>query len=104
MTDAANKFENLLQKVNLKLPKIELIHNFNASSSADINELKLNLINQLTSPVQWIQTMEYLNQKNSIIIECGPNKVLTGIAKSNNLDSVISTSMDNHLEVLKSIL
>ena len=104
MTDAANKFENLLQKVNLKLPKIELIHNFNASSSPDIHELKLNLINQLTSPIQWIQTMEYLNQKNSIIIECGPNKVLTGIAKSNNLDSVISTSMDNHLEVLKSLL
>ena len=48
--------------------------------------------------------MEYLNKKNSIIIECGPNKVLTGIAKSNNLDSVISTSMDDHLEELKSLL
>jgi malonyl CoA-acyl carrier protein transacylase len=48
--------------------------------------------------------MEYLKQKNSIIIECGPGKVLTGIAKSNELDYVISTSADDHLEILKSLL
>ena len=104
MTNAANEFKNLVKTIDLRFPKIELIHNFNARPSSDIDELKLNLIKQLTNPVQWIKTMEYLNKKNSIIIECGPNKVLTGIAKSNNLDSVISTSMDNHLEELKSLL
>ena len=104
MTNATNEFKNLVKTIDLRFPKIELIHNFNATSASDIDELKLNLIKQLTNPVQWIKTMEYLNKKNSIIIECGPNKVLTGIAKSNNLDSVISTSMDDHLEVLKSLL
>tara|TARA_B100001057_G_scaffold143875_1_gene143626 strand:- start:731 stop:1651 length:921 start_codon:yes stop_codon:yes gene_type:complete len=104
MTNATNEFKNLVKTIDLRFPKIELIHNFNARPSSDIGELKLNLIKQLTNPVQWIKTMEYLNKKNSIIIECGPNKVLTGIAKSNNLDSVISTSMDDHLEVLKSLL
>jgi len=104
MAHAAHEFENVIRNIDLKLPKIELIHNFNASSAADINELNFNLLQQLTNPVQWVKTMEYLKQKNSIIIECGPGKVLTGIAKSNELDSVISTSADDHLEILKSLL
>ena len=104
MTDAANQFEKVVNTISLKLPTIELIHNFNASSSSDIDELKSNLIKQLTNPVQWIKTMQYLKQKNSIIIECGPNKVLTGIAKSNDLKTTISTSTDDHIDTLKSLL
>ncbi|MBL88460.1 MAG: hypothetical protein CMD80_03120 [Gammaproteobacteria bacterium] len=104
MTDAANQFEKVVNTISLKLPTIELIHNFNASSSFDIDELKSNLIKQLTNPVQWIKTMQYLKRKNSIIIECGPNKVLTGIAKSNDLEKTVSTSTDDHIETLKSLL
>ena len=104
MTDAANDFEKIVNSINLKLPNIELIHNFNASSSSDIHELKSNLIKQLTNPVQWIKTMEYLKRKNSIIIECGPNKVLTGIAKSNDLETIVSTSKVDYIETLKNLL
>ena len=104
MSEAAIKFKEHISTIDLKLPNIELLHNFNAQSSKDTDELKLNMINQLTHPVQWTKTMEILNKKNSIVVECGPNKVLSGIAKSNNITDIVSTSMDNYVQRLTELV
>ena len=104
MSEAAIKFKNYIGMINLKMPDIKLIHNYNAKTSNDVDELKLNMINQLIHPVQWAKTMEYLHKKNSIVIECGPSKVLSGIAKSNNITDIISTSMDNYVDKLKELI
>ena len=104
MSEAAIKFKEHISTIDLKMPNIELLHNFNAQSSKDTDELKLNIINQLTHPVQWTKTMEILNKKNSIVVECGPNKVLSGIAKSNNITDIVSTSMDNYVQRLTELV
>ena len=105
MNEAANSFAKVLDKLNLNLPKFKIIHNVNSDISANVDELKLNLINQLTKPVQWIKTMNYLKKFNGIIIECGPGKVLSGLAKANNITKYIySSSSSNFSEDIKEVI
>ena len=70
-----------------------------------IKELKLNLVNQLTEPVRWVDSMNYIKKFNGIIIECGPGKVLSGLAKGNNINNnVYTTSSINFFEEIKKII
>ncbi len=102
MSEPASKFTKILDKVSLQLPKYKVIHNVNSEPTSSIEELKLNLINQLTHPVQWSDTMNYIKKFNGIIIECGPGKVLSGLAKGNNInDNVYPTSSNNFIELIK---
>ena len=50
------------------------IHNF--------LDMKENMVKQITSSVKWVQIIENLrNDGVEEIIECGPNRVLTGLIK-----------------------
>ena len=105
MNQAASKFSKVLDKLSLQLPKYKVIHNINSDTSKSIEELRLNLVNQLTEPVRWVDTMNYIKKFNGIIIECGPGKVLTGLAKGNNINNnVYTTSSINFFEEIKKII
>ncbi|GIS04951.1 MAG: hypothetical protein CM15mP108_0550 [Gammaproteobacteria bacterium] len=39
--------------------------------------------------------MNYINSLNGIIIECGPGKVLSGLAKSNGIKNIFTSSSEN---------
>ena len=67
MTEPASKFSKILDKLSLQLPKYKVIHNINSDTSS-IEELKLNLVNQLTEPVRWVDSMNYIKKFNGIII------------------------------------
>ena len=102
MSEPASKFTKVLDKVSLQLPKYKVIHNINSEIASSIEELKLYLINQLTHPVKWVDTMNYIKKFNGVIIECGPGKVLSGLAKGNNInDNVYSTSSSNFIEEIE---
>ncbi len=105
MNKPSSKFSKILNTIPLQLPKYKVIHNINSEISSSIEELKLNLINQLTHPVRWVDTMNYIKKFNGIIIECGPGKVLSGLAKGNNInDNVYSASSVNFLDEFKKII
>ena len=105
MNEPASKFSKILDKLSLKLPKYKVIHNINSDTSSSIEELKLNLVNQLTEPVRWLDSMNYIKKFNGIIIECGPGKVLSGLAKGNNINNdVYTTSSINFFEEIKKII
>ncbi len=105
MNEPASKFSKILDKISLQQPKYKVIHNINANTSSSIEELKLNLVNQLTEPVRWLDIMNYIKKFNGIIIECGPGKVLSGLAKGNNINNnVYSTSSINFFEEIKKII
>ena len=47
-----------------------------------LEELKENIINQVTNKVRWKETMEYaLDKKINKVLECGSGKVLSGLFK-----------------------
>ena len=74
--------EEALNNLDFKSPKIPIISNVSALDHIDPNELKNNLINQVTGTVRWRETMQLANKMGiKKIIELGSGKVLTGIAK-----------------------
>ena len=99
MKEASDKFREKINEVKINTPTIPLIQNYNAQISYDPITIKENLINQLTNPVQWYKTMNSINKYNGIIIECGPGKVLSGLAKLNGANKIFSMSSLNFDEL-----
>ena len=59
--------------------------NVDARPYTDPEQIKENLIRQLTSPVRWTQTIQHMIQDGAThFIECGPGKVLQGLVKKIN--------------------
>ena len=104
LDDASKKLENELNLTEFIEPEIDVIQNINASISSDTIHIKQNLVNQLTSPVQWIDTMNQINQHQGIIIECGPGKVLSGLAKANGCENILTMSSPSFEDDLRNIL
>jgi [acyl-carrier-protein] S-malonyltransferase len=91
MRSAVEKLEKDLAKTPISPPKISVIHNFDVSIHHSADEIRQVLLNQLTAPVRWVETIQFL-EKNGIqnILECGPGKVLCGLNKR------ISSTISNH--------
>lgn len=65
-----------------RTPVCPVYQNVNALPSTDVNEIKSNLIAQLTAPVRWTQSVQKMVADGArVFIECGPGKVLQGLIK-----------------------
>jgi len=104
MYEAASLFKKELDKHKFYTPEISIIHNVDAKTEEDITNIPKKLTEQLTLPVQWTKTMEYIKTFNGIVIECGPGKVLSGLAKTNGLDNILSMSSESFEDDLKELL
>jgi len=63
-------------------PVCPVYQNVNALPSSDVEEIKKNLIAQLTSPVRWTQSVQKMVKDGArTFVECGPGKVLQGLVK-----------------------
>ena len=82
MRPAAEAFVSVLDQVQWSLPTVPVIQNASLVVAADIDALKAALIEQLYSPVPWVKTIAAIKQSGAeLVIELGPGKVLTGLAK-----------------------
>jgi len=82
MQPAANRLKTVLDKMEIKIPEIPVIHNVDVQSHSDADTIKDVLILQLFSPVRWVETVQHLvTQGVDQFIECGPGKVLSGLIK-----------------------
>jgi len=80
MKPAADKLAEVLRLTEIKTPDIQVIHNVDAKSHDEPDEIRDALVKQLYSPVRWVQTMEILGSAaDDAIVECGPGRVLTGL-------------------------
>jgi [acyl-carrier-protein] S-malonyltransferase len=71
-----------LNKVTIRAPRVPVIANVTAQPVSDPGEIRRLLVAQITSPVKWSQTMACLVSLGvTRLIEIGPGKVLTGMAK-----------------------
>jgi len=77
-----------LDKVNFKNPAIPIIANVTAQPLTKAGQFRDELINQLTSSVQWQKSVEYmLGQGVKSFIEIGPGKVLAGLIRRISRDA-----------------
>lgn len=82
MEPARKELEYAIMNTNFSLPICPVYQNATALPATDVDEIKQNLIAQLTSPVKWTQTVQKMVADGvTEFIECGPGKVLQGLAK-----------------------
>ncbi len=84
MQAAAQEFKELLQTTELNPLKISVVANVDGKPYQSVAEIKEKLVQQITAPVLWQDTMEYLRDANvDIFIEAGPGEVLRKLAQIN---------------------
>ena len=82
MNDAKEIMKNELMSIVLNKPIIPIIQNTTVNATEDTEEIKSNLVNQVTATVRWRETMEKFKELGvDSIIEVGAGNVLTSLAK-----------------------
>lgn len=82
MQGAAEKLAELLKNTEIQLPTIPVVHNANVRVSDSADEIRNQLALQLHSPVRWVESVQWLQQQGvDTLVECGPGKVLAGLAR-----------------------
>ncbi|HXH30398.1 MAG TPA: ACP S-malonyltransferase [Bacteriovoracaceae bacterium] len=86
MKPAELKLKTVLDKIEFKAPKFPYIANVDAVeyySDTNPELIKENLLRQVCGSVLWTQSIQKLSD-DTVIIECGPGKVLAGLIKKIN--------------------
>jgi [acyl-carrier-protein] S-malonyltransferase len=82
MQPASNRLLGVVNRLNFNHAAIPIVANFNAQAFSDKNEIKNNLIKQLTCAVLWKDCVEFMVNKGvDIFFEIGPSKVLRGLIR-----------------------
>jgi|TARA_B110000091_G_scaffold38756_1_gene41815 [acyl-carrier-protein] S-malonyltransferase len=82
MEPARKELENAIANTTFDTAICPIYQNVNAKAVTNSQEIKENLIAQLTAPVKWTQIMQQLIANGaSELIEVGPGKVLQGLIK-----------------------
>ena len=82
MQEAALKLAKELEKINITEPKFPVISNVTAKPVTSLEEIKQNLIRQVSASVLWEDSMRLILSKGvSSFIEFGPGKVLKGLMR-----------------------
>lgn len=85
MEPAREQLQGAIEKTTLSTPICPIYQNVTARAVTNLDEIKLNLIAQLTAPVKWTQSVEQMIQDGATsFIEIGPGKVLQGLVKKIN--------------------
>ena len=103
MQSASILLSEEMKNIKFNNPAIPIIHNVDALESNNDDDIAQKLTDQLIKPVQWLKTMEKINMLDGIVVECGPGRVLSGLAKTNGLSNILTMSSDNFKEDFNNI-
>ena len=82
MKSAEESLSKAINNIQFKEGTCPIYQNITGMPYTDIEEIKQNLVNQLTSSVKWTQTMENMKLNGlASVTEVGPGKVLQGLFK-----------------------
>jgi [acyl-carrier-protein] S-malonyltransferase len=90
MEPAREELAAAIEATNFNTPSCPVYQNVTAKAVSDANEIKKNLIIQLTAPVRWTQSVQQMIQDGATsFTEVGPGKVLVGLV--NKIDREVET-------------
>ena len=82
MQPAADRLAAEIMATTFNSPEILVVHNVNAATEADAEKIKALMIEQISSPVLWVDCVSALKgQGVDTVVECGAGKVLSGLCK-----------------------
>ena len=87
MEEAKKELEDTINKTLFSNPLCPIYQNVSGHALSTENEIKENLISQLTSPVRWTQSINNMISDGATeFIEVGPGKVLQGLVRKISRD------------------
>ena len=91
MKDAKDELSKAINETSFNSPICPIYQNVNGRPEHLVDNIKRNLISQLTSPVKWTQSVNKMIEDGcQDFIEIGPGKVLQGLIKKINRDVNVS--------------
>ncbi len=80
MQPAKEELQKAIEQTEVKAPKCPVYQNVDALPHTDPEEIKANLIAQLTSSVRWTESVKHMIADGADdFTECGPGKALQGM-------------------------
>lgn len=82
MKPAAEKLKAQLAATAFAAPQISLINNIDVAVQTDADTIRDALYRQAFGPVRWVECVQAIKARGlTTLVECGPGKVLAGLAK-----------------------
>jgi [acyl-carrier-protein] S-malonyltransferase len=82
MQPAAEGMARAVAAAPMRDPYVPIVANTTARPIRTAEALREELVQQLVQPVQWVRSVQYLREQGvDSVIEFGPGRVLTGLAK-----------------------
>ena len=82
MKPAAEKLKERLESVDFAAPTIALVNNIDVAVEVDADRIRDALYRQAFGPVRWVECVQAIKSRGfTHLVECGPGKVLAGMAK-----------------------
>ncbi|QQS32886.1 MAG: ACP S-malonyltransferase [Acidobacteriota bacterium] len=106
MMPAQERLTENLHELNYSEPSCPVVHNVDALANFDASAVCDKLIQQVSSPVRWLQTVELLRREGvTKFVEIGPGKVLSGLVRQIDREAETANfedpaSLNNTLETI----
>jgi [acyl-carrier-protein] S-malonyltransferase len=93
MEPAREELAAAIEATTFSTPICPVYQNVTASAVSDANEIKKNLIIQLTAPVRWTQSVQQMIADGATLFtEVGPGKVLAGLIGKINKEAATANA------------
>ncbi|HET7361385.1 MAG TPA: ACP S-malonyltransferase [Salinimicrobium sp.] len=93
MEPAREELAAAIKETEFRKPSCPIYQNVSTFAVTDPEEIKENLIFQLTAPVKWTQSVQNMIKDGATeFIEVGPGKVLQGLVKKIDRDMAVSSA------------
>ena len=82
MAPATEAFGEILENTFIQRARIPIVANVSAEPLEEPAEIRLELVAQITSPVRWVESVQYMAARGvDTFVEVGPGKVLRGLIR-----------------------
>lgn len=82
MQPAADRLKEKLAGIELSAPRIPVVNNIDVAVETDAERIRSALYRQAFGPVRWVECVQAIKARGvTTLVECGPGKVLAGLAK-----------------------
>ncbi|MFC1462492.1 ACP S-malonyltransferase [Verrucomicrobiota bacterium] len=100
MSGAAERLEAVLADIEMNEPELPVLSNVTGEPHGAGDAIKREMLRQVNSSVRWLSCVEWFRgQGVAEYIECGPGKVLSGLARRIDRDATTRNVQD--VETLK---
>jgi [acyl-carrier-protein] S-malonyltransferase len=82
MKSAAEELGDVLAGIEIRTPRVAVLHNIDVESRSEPDEIRAALIGQMSAPVRWTATIQAIVSRDILhMAECGPGRVLCGLGR-----------------------